>query len=451
MRQPEVGTRRIGLPCAILAAALLVVLSAYVWLGTFTRYLTDDYCTAATLNEHGLIEAMRLHREAWSGRFAFYAIKGMLESIGPVTARAVPGLMTILLAVAAAWAFRRVLGEGAGRFALVAGLTVAYANLDTAPSRESRFGPFLWETGAITYMLAALLIAVWIGILVSRGSLAGRCVASFVLMLVAGGLSETSVASQGALTAGVIVLAVSIRERSIVWIAMSGLGGTLSALSIMASAPGNSLRMETIGPRSGILETAGRTLQMGNAYLGSHILVEGAPLVIVLVLGFVAGIIFPRVRASAAAGSAMIAFASYLASFAPSAWILPAGPPARALYVSNFFLIALLFASFAAIGSKVRSADQRHLERVAAAALLVLVVVPIRSTVAVAHWIPQERAAARKADAVDLFLATQRGRRIVLVSPWAVASRFATKDPGHWTNRCVSRFYELDSLSVVRH
>lgn len=451
MRQPEVGTRRIGLPCAILAAALLVVITAYAWLGTYTRYLTDDYCTAATLREHGLIEAMRLHREAWSGRFAFYAIKGVLESIGPITARVVPGLMTILLAVAAAWTLRRLLGEGSGRFALVAGLTVAYANLDTAPSRESRFGPFLWETGAITYMLAVLLIAVWIGVLVSRGSLAGRCVASALLMLMAGGLSETSVASQGGLTAGVIVMAMFIRERSMVWIAASGLGGTLTALAIMATAPGNALRMATLGARAGILETAARTLKMAYAYLGSHILVEGAPLVVVLVLGLVAGVFFPRLRASAAAGGAMIALASYLASFVPSAWILPGGPPARALYVANFFLIALLFASFAAIGSRIRNGNPGRVQRVLAAVLMLLVVVPIWSAVAVVRSIPQERDAARHADAVDRLLAAQRGRRMVLVSPWAVASRFATEDPNHWTNRCVSRFYEMNSLSVVRH
>lgn len=450
MRQPEVGTRWFGAASAILAAALFVAIAAYAWLGTYTRYMTDDYCTAATLREHGLVEAMRLHREAWSGRFSFYAIKGALESIGPVTARAVPGLMIVLLAATSAWSLRRLFGDTSMRFAVIAGLAIAYTNLDTSPSRESRFGPFLWETGAITYMLPAVLLAAWIGVLICRGSLVRCGVASAVLMLVAGGLSETSLAAQGALTGGAIVLALFIRDSRMMWISASGLAGTLAALTIMATAPGNALRMATLPARAGLLDTLLRTVRLGHGYFGSHLFVEGAALLIVMTLGLIAGFTFPRVRTSVAAGGALIAFGAYLATFAPSAWILPAGPPARALYVSNFFLIAMLFAAFAAAGTTVRRERHARVVRFAAVALLALVIVPIRSTVAVVRAIPESRSEARQADAVVRDLASRRGQEVVLLSPWAFASRFATDDATHWTNRCVSRFYELRSLSVVR-
>ena len=405
----------------ILTFALLLALAAFALRGTYTRYRTDDFCTAASLKERGYFESQRFFRDGWSGRFSYYAIKHTLESIGPFTARVVPGAMVMLLVVASVWTLRRFLDA---RLALAGGCAVAFANVDSAPELFSAYGPLFWECGAVTYLLPVVLIAFWVGVVLRSSNL----IVAFLLMFIAGGLSETAVAAQLPLAIGAVILA---RNRA----AVAGLAGTLAAFAVMATAPGNAVRAATLDAPATPLDAAANTLQLAYSYLGSHLFLEGASLLIVLVLGLVAA---PRIPHRIALGTAATAVVAYIATCAPSAWALSSGPPARALVVSNFFLIVMLFA----LGALLRVP---HPALVAIAAII-----PILSVVSVARDLPRARADAAHADTIDRLLREQRGRDVVLRSRWALAERFATQDPRHWSNGCVSDYHRLTSLSVTR-
>ena len=420
---------------ALLAAALLLSLAAYAFRGTYTRYRTDDYCTAASLRARGYVDSQRFFRNGWSGRFSYYAIKHALESVGPITARAVPGALVALLAIAGIWTLRRIADP---RLAFASGCAVAYATIDAAPEVFSAYGPLLWECGAVTYLLPVVLIATWIGV-VLRGAGAPPAVPpapspaaappiAFLLMLVAGGLSETSLAAQLPLAAGAVILT---RNRA----AIAGLAGTLVALAIMATAPGNAVRAATLPPPPPLGEAAMNTLALAYRYVGSHLFLDGAALLIVFVLGLL--VTMPR---RTALGVALTAAVAYVATCAPSAWALSSGPPARALAVSNFFLIVMLFA----LGAALRAPKWTPALIVAAAVL------PILSTIDVVRDLPRARVDAAHADTIDRLLRGQRGRDVVLRSRWALAERFATHDRRHWSNGCVSDYYQLVSLSVTR-
>lgn len=47
--------QRARLPAASHAAALLLALSAFAYLGTFTRYMADDFCQASETNKHRVL------------------------------------------------------------------------------------------------------------------------------------------------------------------------------------------------------------------------------------------------------------------------------------------------------------------------------------------------------------------------------------------------------------
>lgn len=410
------------LTSALLTAALLAALGAYAWRGWYTRYVTDDYCSAAAIQDYGFAGAMKAHRETWSGRFSYFLVKGALELIGPVTARFVPGVMLVLTLLAAAWALRPLTARPG-----LAACAVAFAAVDSAPDRFGIYGPFAWETGAVTYMLPIVLLLVWTGVLVRGGNIA----LSFALMVAAGGVSETSLAAQGALAAGALRFALLRRDRRRAWISGAALAATLLALAIVATAPGNEKRATTLPSGA----AAGIALEAAYDYLGSHLFVEGLALALVAAVALVtkAGDRRPLLQAS------MVALLCYIASFFPAAWAISSVPPPRALYVPNVFLIAALFCAAAAL--RVRAPQWL---------LVAAAVIPVWSTVQTVRTIPEARAGAMQADAINRSLREQRGGgHVVLRSRWALTSGYAGVDAGHPANHCMSEYYRLQSLRVV--
>lgn len=416
MGEPPAEPRSHRAGAAVLIVALLLALSALAWRGWSTRYVSDDYCTAAGLHEDGYLGNILAHRQEWSGRFSYYAVKGALEAIGPVTARVVPGLMLALTAAAAAWAMRSWL----------VGLAIAFAAVDSAPEVFSMYGAFVWETGAITYMLPIALLIVWIGMFLRSSS----AVASFVLLFIAGGLSETTLAVQAVMT-GVGSL---FRRR----MAIAGFAATLLALAIIATAPGNDVRSRIQPGRGSVVAAAGDALGQAYAFIGVHVFLEGAALFVVLAAGALIGARFSRAAWGRAAAVALLC---YVVSFVPSAWAISAAPPPRALYVANFCIVAAVFAAGGALGQSFRP---RGL------ALAVLALLPLWSAYRTVQTIPEAASGAAHVDAIERLLHGRRGQDVVLQSPWALTSHWAGPDPTHSSNRCISRYFGLKSLQVVR-
>lgn len=64
--------------------------------------------------------------------------------------------------------------------------------------------------------------------------------------------------------------------------------------------------------------------------------------------------------------------------------------------------------------------------------------------------IPPVRDLARKIDGATAVLEDSRGKDVALKAPWAVSMRVFHQQPSHWTSRCVSRYYGLNSFRVTR-
>lgn len=411
---------------AALTASLLLALFAFVWRGTYTRYVTDDFCTAHVLRSQGFARAMSHHRESWSGRYTYYAVKGALEAIGPVTARFVPGVLIALTAVSAAW----VIG---GRRGTMAGAAIALAAVDAAPDPFGFYGPVMWETGALTYMLPMILLLLWGGLFArGRGAAAGG-----VLLLAAGGLSETSLIAQCVLVAGALAFSVRHRDNVRARIAGAGLIASCVAAVIVVTAPGNALRAASAQARQSLTGAALQSLGFANDFIGSHVLLEGSMLIVVALLGTLAPVrLADRPRWIEAV---LVLVAAYGASFLPSSWWLSVPPPPRALYVSQFLLILAVYAAGAALRTTV-----------VPVVLIVAALIPLSSGVATIRTIPAARRDAAHADRIAELLRPARGQDVVLRSGWALQTAYIVNDPAHWANHCICRYYGLRSLRVVR-
>jgi hypothetical protein len=305
---------------------------------------------------------------------------------------------------------------------------------------------YFWETGYVTYVLPLVLFTLWLGLFAgTKTSPARASAASAVLMLVAGGLSETSLACQGALSGGLLIVSLLFRNRRGAWISGAAVMATLVSLAIVASAPGNVVRANTVKTHFTLPEAALRALRHANGFVGSYLFLSGAAFLVVIGAGLLVGFVSPRICARVALAFALVAFGAYLITFFPSAWLIPTPPPAASLDVVSYCLLLTFFAAAAAAGRSWTNGA-----RVLPALLLVLTIVPLWTVVANVRMLPSDRDKAERMDALDTVLRTRHGQDVALREPWFLSRHLLETDPDHWRNQCMSRYYGLHSLRIIR-
>lgn len=433
---------------ALLSAASVGALLSFSWRGWYARYLTDDYCTAALVRDLGFFKAMAHHREHWSGRFSYFPLKGLLEMIGPQTAQWTPTVLIVLLCVASLTTTRLVLrsAPGIARAALVFTFVLAY--LAAAPSLTNIGGALYWETGSVTYTTPLILFILWAALFVRPMPTVVAMVSSAALMFVAGGLSETSLAGQGAMTGTALVLATVSRSHRAARVAAAGLVASIAALAVVASAPGNSVRAQVDVVSHTPLEAIVRCIAFANDFIGNFVFAGGLPILPFVVVAFVLGALIQPAPSGRVAGAvALVATAGYVGSFLPSALLLSTGPPERALDVAHCFVVVAVAATAFAAGARTRRMEIRF-----ATALLLLAAVTIPPMVVRTNLgaLPHARRIAAGMDRTDALLRVSQGKPVTLRAPWAIQQRIFDGDPSHWSNICISRFYRLQSFHAIR-
>lgn len=417
---------------ALLLVALACGLAALAWHGSYSRYVTDDFCSAATLHELGLGRAMLHHRATWSGRYSYYAVKGVLESVGPWTARAVPGALLLSGVVVAAWTLKR----------WVAAAALVFAIIDASPGL---WDAFLWETGSITYTLPLIVLTGWLGLFRSEVRLSLACFFSAALMLFAAGFSETTLAAQAALAVGLLVSAALRRDRRSLWIAASGLAATALGFVIVVTAPGNAVRAGGLPPHPALVDAAATTIALANGFVGSDLFGNPAALLLALVAG---ALLCDQLSTKQAGNVFAIAAMGYVATFFPSAWALAGSPPPRVLHVSGAFALVTLATLGTMAGTRLR--HYRAWRPLLTVLLVVCALIPLQRTTARLRAMRDARTNAARLDALGAGLRQRRGQAVTLHDPWLLESGVLHPEPDHWTNRCVSRYYGVQSIRVER-
>jgi hypothetical protein len=127
--------RRWILLAALLAGAALIPLAAHAYLGSYGRYIADDFCTASTLRRFGFLESQAYWYQTWSGRYAYTFVVSLTQAAGPSLTPWLPSLALLAWMGAVLYAARQILG---GRFPPLAGLALAalavFTTLQGSPS-----------------------------------------------------------------------------------------------------------------------------------------------------------------------------------------------------------------------------------------------------------------------------------------------------------------------------
>lgn len=468
----HVRERAAAVAGALAALSLAAPLLAHAYVGLFTRYMADDYCTAAVLRQAGLLGMQREFFLGWSGRFSFTLAAGLVEALGAGVVPYLPALMLAAWLAALAWA--------ASQFGLRRAAAILFALLILFVTLDDNKGgvheALYWQTGSLTYVLPLIILTLLAGGLArlhargAAGAGARRLVLYGAAAFCAGGFSETFVVMQTAALSAALAVCLWRRRRgenagAVARALGAALLGSLLALAVVSAAPGNGVRRaameaEAAPPPAAALAAvraaAAFVLFEHNYRSTSHLRL------LALILPLLATFCAPR-TAGAAGGRPFLlwvipagAFVAVAACFAPAFLVMSREPPFRALVVPQFVLVSALAAWGCALGGALRRAHAPQSTvkvlsaGLAAAALLAAPALAASATLGQAGKARALAAVWDRQDA-EMRAAVARGeRRLTVPVLYNVGGTdLMTRDPGWYVNRCAAEYYGAESVTAV--
>lgn len=463
------------------ALSACVPLAVYAYLGSFSRYLADDYCASTYLfASQNIVEATLLAYSLWANSYSRLMFSQLIELGGVNGIRVMAGVELVIWTILLAWMFielgklLRIHIPKTG-YVWLACMTIALSLYQTPALYQILY----WRTGLIPYSLPLLWfvgIAAFFLRYVEKPYDATRArwagILFVILVFFAGGLSETTSGMQvGALFAAVALVWWTRRlhqRRDALAMLAAGAITAVIAISIMAASPGTSNRLGRIMRSSPIynpIELAGDVILYTSQFLFDTAASYPSLILVALTVSF--GVVFLALSTSLQ-GSPSIP-ASYLRmallivpivvfivigfSYAPSAFVRTF-PAARARFASHFALMLGLMIEGGILGvlaAQARSVINFRWVKAAVAVLLVaLMIHPIRAAPRVYALRYEYQDFAQQWDTRHAFIqhAVANGETDLVVvqldAPGGIGEYKG--NPRDWINRCVARFYGLNSI-----
>jgi hypothetical protein len=472
----------------IASLALGAALGLYAYLGTFSRYLADDYClTAGFLDQGFWTSQIALYRD-WSPRYSVAFLINLSELFGRGSIRVWTALIVVLWLAALAWAILQVFRQVRLKLSLLqafflSGLLLFYTILE-APNR---YQALYWRVGLVTYTVPLIFLALLVGMILHfsgqaetrKRSLWLRAGLVALTAWFAGGFSETYVTLQtGLLAFGMLAVWVFLRgEKQAAWrtLVSAAFLGSLIALAIVIAAPGNAVRLSAMPERAALVEIA--RMAVKNAFLFLYMSLEEYAfqnvLLVLVTLGLSASL-FARANASRRLDPAALTFSLFLvpvlayvlilAICTPSAYAQSSYPEGRVLIEARFVMTVMLACLGTLLGLLI--AQLFHwsgqeapfgLHALLLGSFLLASLYPLYEARKNVAQIPvfQERAGRWEEHAATIRGSAEQGVfEVNLLDSQAVTfDAFSgllepSSDPQDWVNQCAASFFGMSSLTV---
>ncbi len=462
--------------------ALCVPLVAHATLGSHTRYIADDWCTAATVQSQGLFQAQSTWYMAWSGRYSFTFSVSLIELIGIRLVPLLPTLALILWIAATSWAVYQFRVWEPRSAAILISLLIAsllvFTILENIPNVHQSL---YWQTGMMTYIAPLIFATIIIAILLYNfrretvHHLPTSMVCLAVLAFVAGGFSEMYVTMQTTafLVALIILLTIpgDARKRPAAFLLIAGLIGSIMSMGVVFFAPGNEIRQALTPESPSLLKLIELSLVFAFKFIGKTIVLSPIPTLLAILIPALISFALPLSRDwgeihlrleqrslySVLLLSPIIGFLLIASSMAPSVYGVSAFPEDRTLTIPQFVLTStiIIWGSGAGLVLKVRfSWILNHKSRIAIVGCclvaVLLILGPLLSARDIFTQVPTLRAYAERWDVRDheIRIAREEGAMHLAVPALGFTGGLAdiTDDPDFWVNRCFSNFYGLVSV-----
>lgn len=476
-----------GVIDSLLTGSFVVPLLGYAYLGTFSRYMADDFAALRTVRAHGFFGAQINWYLKWTGRFSYSFLFSLAGVVGPETPRFMPALLLTLWFLGNVWAIYQIhlgTGDDSRTHVLLFASFIIYATLETAPNLSQSL---FWQSAALTHFAPLVLFSVFLGVIYrgirskhKRYSGTLNFVCAGLLTFVAGGLGDAYVIFQ---SSGLIVsilaveiLATSACRSKVRPSLLTGLAGSLLALTIVIASPGNSFRQAFFPRRYGGLQMLEATLWYSASFVAKLVITHPVIVILSLVLPIVVllrnfndstrrswdGRLCIRLLFLIPAAVLLLIVCCTGASIYAISEMLP--ERARILLSFVFVCGTFLWSRVAGeyiIGRLLRFSPniRRSLAQLATIALLLLIPFPLVSFFSVLSSRESARAFASDWDQQDAQLKTAKEKGVTdLTVPqiWDFQSRTGNgqsdlhlrTDSTFWINRVTASYYGLQSISA---
>ena len=454
-------------------------LALYAYLGTFSRYGSDDYCLSTFFLQGDLLNRMIQRYFVTSGRYTNILFIGLVDKIfGWHNVAILPPLMLILFVLSLYLLLNEIRGIvtlGWSRWiVLFMAVSITYFSILQAPDL---YETLYWRAG-MTSHFAPLVFMLFLSVFLLKQIRNARehspspwiQALCFIGFFLAGGLSEPPTA----LMITMLFLAVCAAwwwgsggsRRSALIVLLWSLSGALIALLVMAFAPANLLRLQTAPP--GLFELLTRTLVYPFEFIVDTLRTLPAPTLISMAVPTVLFYVkFANSSQNLSKGAYnwlgiliiiifLIAYLLIAATFAPSVYG-QSYPVPRARFAGRVLMTGALMINGALLGILIANVRMKifqsiHIRRFAPLVLMLLMLYPLRGAWRTSMEVPvyQQRAAAWDLRESEIRALKDQGVQDLVV-------RFLPderiQDLGDHTgfrlNRCASIIYGVNSIVAV--
>jgi len=465
-----------------------LALFAYACLGLFSRYYADDYCLTSGFLIKGFWKSQIDLYTTWSPRFSGTFILNLSEYFGRSAIRGWTAFLILLWVITLTWSLRqvsqltRVLVSKKSAL-LLSEIFIFFIILEAPQQYQSIY----WRIGLITYTLPLVFLTGLCGLIFNRMRKIEPeqipwwgLVACTALAFFAGGFSETYVTLQTSLLI-LALLGIWLGCKYPVkrnWLILVGgsLVGSIIALIIVVSAPGNAIRLAAMPVRPPNLFQLIQ-MSMTNAFLFMYISLKNYSFQNVLTFLLPAALTyciyagrngFPKMRPTALLVALfltpIIGYLLIVTVCLPTAYAQFSYPEGRTLIQAHFLMVAIILIEGGLIGMCL---SQLHLwanepvpfslQLLTTLLFLLIALYPLYDARKTYMKAPIYRERAMAWDVRD----TEIRRRALLNESniKIIDSRASSfdefsgleeigSDPRHWVNQCAASFYGAHDLTI---
>lgn len=473
---------RTDLALGLLALAfLLVPIAEYAYLGTFSRYIADDFCTAGTLRQLGFWDSQAWWYRSWSGRYSFTFVVTLAHLLGPGVTPWLPASATLSWFAALVRLLRSIPVSWPGNWAWAGPAILAALILSlTFGGAPNTFQSLHWLTGILTYSLPLILATLFLTELIRhlgpdqlprRGEAIALAVSALAAFFI-GGFSEAYVSLQTGALATVLVFCPLVfpakhRAPPARILAAALLGSTLALIAI-AVAPGTAVRQSLHPPPPDLWTLVQRVAADVRVFLYQVAKYQTIRLVLALLVPAALALVVPANRPNLTP-RARLAWARPLLGiplftailltipFAASEYALSSYPDGRVLIMPLYVLFLGMVLWAAAVGSVAQSllAGRWHRNLVVARGLLVCAIALLaydayQATERVLDQVPAYAEFASAWDARDELLRAWAQRPTETAEAPSLRHMGGLAeigyDPAEWINVCVAQAYDVAAV-----
>ena len=471
----EIKDNKTRIISGIILLSLCVI--AFAYLGTFSRYMADDYCVSSAALNSSLAQYANDMYFSWTGRFSYILFSFVLSKLGSATFRIIPALSLIvwvLTPIFCIQVFRKK--HVPSQTYLPAILIMLLLIVATFSMTPSIFQTLYWRDGIINYTFPLIgLTNIALTLMLFRKTddkstnMFGY-IWFFIISFLNSGFAEAYTTTQLSFFFLLTFLLILRNRKEILPLVIIGLIATSAGILLEALAPGNQIRANSIGHDAmSLFPLIQFTLRNTVHAVGRHILFNPLWVVLLAGSGFSLGLIISLKPTNCIEFSKKMANRVFLklltdlimtvamiaACCFPVAYMLNAFPDSRILLIPAFLVNSFIFSATFHVGHVFsyykdwsKATTLRHFFQ--SFLLFIFIVVLLITSIQFNKLLPIYKDYATRWDNREQIIITAKNSGAREVTVYGLESRDFISDIGieatYWVNSCMADFYNVDKV-----